>query len=382
MVLIDSDEKLVELASRARNSDILCIDTEFMRENSYYPQLCLMQFQTRDETFILDPFKVDDLDPLKSVMLDKNVVKVFHAAAQDLEIIYNELACMPTPIFDTQIASGLTNELNQPGLSTLLKAAIDVRISKSEGFTDWARRPLTQSQRKYAAEDVIYLPELYDFQTNKMKARGQEGWLDDEFLELEDKTRFEVCPRERFKHLKHATKLRPRQLCLAREVAAWREEAAQVQDVPRRWVLNDEQVIEICKKNPKTIDELYSIRGVSKCLDVASAREVLGALKRGNKCDKNDWPVIDEGGKCEICVDEIVPLLSALVAKRAKENEISASLIASTHDLVDLARGYKQESPLLKGWRRIVVGEELCELLDGKVELTCEGVSLKVTSKT
>lgn len=379
MVLIDSTDKLGEFVNSARKSDILCIDTEFMREKSYYPCLYLMQFQTRDETFILFPEKVSDFSALKDVLLDKNVVKVFHASEQDLEVIYNAIGCLPTPIFDTQIAAGLTNALNQPGLATLLSSALGIKISKAEGFSDWSRRPLSKSQLKYATEDVIYLPKLYDYQILKIKERGQVGWLDDEFLELENKSRFEVFPSESFKHLKHITKLKGLQLCLAREVAQWRETLAKNKDIPRRWVLSDEHIIEICKKNPKTIDELYSIRGVSKCLDVSSAREVLGALKIANKCEKKDWPVIDDGKCSEPNVDEIVPLLSALVAKRAKDNEISSLLLASNHDLVDLARGHFKTSSLLKGWRKVVVGDELCKLLQGDIKLACDGTNLDIT---
>ena len=382
LIIIDNDEKLLKFVNQASKSDILCVDTEFMREKTYYPKLCLLQFQTRLETYILDPFLIDNLSPLKKLFLDKEIVKVFHAATQDIEILHNELGCMPTTIFDTQIAAGLTDGLNQPGLSTLLGASIGVKISKNEGFSDWSIRPLSKSQIKYAAEDVAYLPQLYDYQINKMKERGQEAWLQDEFLALEDASRFCIVPENRYKHLKHATRLSKKQLCLAREIASWREIKAQKADVPRKWILSDEQIVEICRKNPTNVDALFSVRGVSKRVDLTSARQILDAIKVANKCDPRDWPVIAESNLNEENVDEIVPLLAAVVLKRAKENGVSQALIASNNDLVDFARGHFESSPLMSGWRKSLVGEELKKLLDGEINLSCNGCSLEIKNES
>ena len=243
MFKIDTNKKLDNFIEKAINSDVLCIDTEFIRENTYYPQLCLVQMQIDRDSFILDPFCFDDLQPLAKVLDNKNVLKVFHAGKQDLEILYNETGVVPNPVFDTQLAASVTDGANQPSLSNLLKSTLGVKIDKTEGFTDWARRPLTDKQLRYAVEDVLYLPDLYAHQVQTMRELGREDWLDGEFADMCLSENYEIDIWDRFAHLKHVNKLKDKQLALARQVAAWREETAQKKDLPRKRVLSDEQVI-------------------------------------------------------------------------------------------------------------------------------------------
>ncbi|MDO4841827.1 MAG: ribonuclease D [Phoenicibacter congonensis] len=378
MVYIDTTQKLNNFIDKALKSKVIFIDTEFMREKTYYPQLSLIQFQIGDESFIFDPFCFKNIKPLAKVFDAEDVLKVFHASAQDLEILYYETGVVPHPLFDTQLAAAVTDGLNQPGLANLLKKSLGISIDKSEGFTDWNKRPLTEKQLEYAIEDVLYLPELFDYQCKKMKMLGRESWLDYEFVELSRQDRFDEDPRERYMHLKHVNKLKPRQLALARELAAWRENRAKKLNIPRKWVLTDEQVTEICKRDPKTIDALFNVRGVQNSLKISEAREVLDALKAGRKCDKADYPQLADSGAAEENVDDIVFLMNALLKLRATQNCIAQSVIANNHDLVDLARGKRKKSPLLKGWRKELVGQELIDLLDGKIGITCSNGALKV----
>lgn len=381
MVFIDNQEKLNNFISKACASRVLCIDTEFMRERTYRPQLCLMQFQIEDESFVLDPFCFDTLKPLAEVMNCDTLVKVFHAADQDIEIIYQETGAVPHPVFDTQIASSVIDGKNCPGLSTLLECSLDVKIPKSEGFTDWAQRPLTEKQISYSIDDVLYLPALYDYQNKKMAELGREHWLDDEFAALENVSKYKPNPRERYIHLKHVTKLKPKKLALAREVAAWREEVAIRKNIPRKWVMTDEQIIEICKRDPRNIDSLFAVRGVHNTLSTNQAREVLAALKRGRECKPEDLPRLDTPSANLPHVDEVLQLMNAILYLRARENSISPQVIASNNDLVNLARGMKKNSPLMSGWRYQVVGAELKELLDGKISLTVKNGGISVQQK-
>lgn len=381
MEFIDNQTKLNNFIRRACASQVLCIDTEFMRDRTYRPQVCLIQFQIEDDSWLLDPFCFDSLRPLAEVMKCDTLVKVFHAADQDIEILYQETGAIPHPVFDTQIASSVIEGKNHPGLSTLLEASLGIKIAKSEGFTDWSQRPLTDKQIKYSIEDVLYLPALYDYQKKKMAELGREHWVDDEFEELENPAKYEVNARERFKHLKHATKLKPRKLALAREVAAWREETAVEKNIPRKWVLTDEQIIEICKRDPKTMDSLFAVRGVHQALSMKQAREVLAALKRGRECDEADYPRLDVPSASLPNVDDVVQLMNAILNLRARENSISAQTIASSSDLVNLARGFKKKTSLTKGWRYELVGRELESLLDGKITLSCEHGHMIVQQK-
>ena len=378
MFKIETNEQLASFIARASDAEIVCIDTEFMRENTYYPQLCLVQMQVGADSYILDPFCFDNLAPLADFLENEKILKVFHAAAQDLEILYYETGVIPHPIFDTQLAASIVEGTNFPSLANLLKTVLGVKIDKTEGFTDWSRRPLTEKQLRYATEDVLYLQELYETLSQKMFLMGRESWLDDEFRGLCEKERFEVDPHERYIHLKHVNKLKPKQLALAREVAAWREVVAQNKDVPRKHVLSDEQVTEICKRDPKTIDSLFAVRGVQNALSTWEAREVLAALKRGRNCEKKSLPKIDASCKNEKNVDDVVFLMNALVKLRAKENLVSHALIANNQDLTDFARGNREHSKLMSGWRREIVGDELLQLLEGRIGITCENLELKI----
>lgn len=378
MIFVNTQAKLNNFLAQAKSCDIVCLDTEFIREKTYYPQLCLIQAQTRGETFIIDPYEIDDIKALASLFEDENVVKVFHAADQDIELLYQETGSIPNPIFDTQIAASIVSGINQPGLANLLKNTLSIKIDKSEGFTDWTMRPLTDKQINYAAEDVAYLPKLYDYQISKLKELGRESWLKSEFESLTDISKLKNDPYERFIHLKSASHLTQRELCLAREVAAWREKVAMKKNVPRRWVLSDEQVCEICKRDPMYIEELFVIRGVRNLISIRDAREILHCLEKARKVNKDSWPVISGSNTNEVSVTETVYLMNALLRLRAKENGISPLVLASSELLTDLARGKHDGNKLLSGWRKEVVGDELLDILNGKIALSVEDNNLKV----
>ncbi len=247
---IDNQESLEAFVRRARSSGLLAIDTEFLRESTYYPKLCLLQMATDSEVVLIDPFKVPDLAPLRPLLEDQSIVKLFHAGGQDLEIIYRKLGVLPTPLFDTQIAASVLGHPQQIGYGALVAAMCGKTLKKSDSFTDWSLRPLKESQLEYAADDVIYLPQVYRVMIEKLQAKGREQWLQAEFDELGNPARYHEDPRERYKRLKRGSSLNRRQLAAAREVAAWRELKAQRVDRPRKWVLTDEQIVEACKRAP------------------------------------------------------------------------------------------------------------------------------------
>lgn len=366
---ITDAEELDKFIARASNSSVLAIDTEFLREKTYFPMLCLMQLATDAEVVLIDPFKVHNLQVLAPLMKDENIVKIFHAAKQDLEIIYREVKVLPWPVFDTQIAATLMGQMQQVGYANLISSVCGVKLKKTDSFTDWSNRPLKTSQLNYAAEDVIYLPQAYALMKKQLQAAGRLSWLDEDFRDLVDPAKYRQNPRERFRNLKRASTLTPRQLSAAREITAWRETRAIARDIPRKWVLSDEQIVEACKRGAKSVNDLYMVRGMREKLPIRDARMVASMMRDGFAKPKSEWPALSPANKNEQNVDVVIDLMSALVRKRARENDIAINTLASHADLVALARGHFDETNLLRGWRADVVGRELQDLVAGNIKL-------------
>lgn len=366
---IESGEQLRAFCARAAGSSVLAIDTEFIREKTYYPKLCLLQLATDDEVAIVDPLAVSDLSPLVPLMTDPDTVKLLHAGGQDLEIIYRELGVLPDNLFDVQVAAALLGQSQQAGLASIVSAFLGISLKKSDSFTDWAMRPLAPSQISYAAEDVIYLPKLHRVMSFKLKEMGRQHWLDDDFQAMCDPARYDEDPFERYKRLKRGNQLTRKQSAAAREVAAWREVEARKRDIPRKWVLTDEQIVESCKREPKTIDELFLVRGMRNSLSTRDARQVIQLMGKAFAADPETWPKQEMPSAPERNVDSAVDLLTALVRVRAKEENIAMQTLASHGDLVQVARGHFEGTSVMHGWRKKILGDDMAALLDGKVSM-------------
>ena len=379
MEYIANQENLEAFARRAAASAVLAVDTEFLREKTYYAKLCLLQLATDTEVVVVDPFAVEDLAVLVPLLEDPTIVKLFHAGGQDLEIIYHELGVLPSPVFDTQVAATLLGHTQQIGYGPLVHSLCGVSLKKSDSFTDWSRRPLSDSQLDYAADDVIYLPKMYRVMRERLEAKGRLGWLDNDFAALSDPANYVCDVASRFKRLKRVGQLSRRQLSAAREVASWRELTAQARDLPRKWVLTDEQVVESCRREARTIDELFMVRGMREKLCTRDARAVVAALVRGLDAPPEQWPELDKCLKNEPNVDAELDLMEALVRLRARENDIAMQTLASHGELARVARGYRTDVDVLKGWRRAIIGEELLDLLAGKLALSLGPDGLVVT---
>jgi ribonuclease D len=375
---ITEASQLDTFISHARHSKLLAIDTEFLREKTYWPRLCLIQLGTEDEFVAVDPFAVTDLSPLRELFEDEGITKIFHAAHQDLDIIYHELGIVPHPLFDTQVAASLLGHTLQIGYGALVLNECGVRLKKADSFTDWSRRPLTASQIDYALDDVRYLPPVYHSLVDKLTSLGRLDWLDKDFEDLADPSHYAVDSRDRWRHLKRANQLTPRQLSAAREVAAWREDVSVKRNIPRKWTLSDEQIVEICKREPRTVDDLYLVRGVSKSLNKRDAKAVLACCTKGLDAPQDTWPVLNQHLKNEPNVDAVVELYSALVHQRARENDVAFAVLASHDDLVNFARGHYEDLKILKGWRRHMVGDEMLELAAGRLTLSIRDGELVV----
>lgn len=380
MQYISNQEDLESFIERARTSSVVAIDTEFLREKTYYAKLCLLQLATDDEVVIVDPFAVKSIKCLATLLSDTSIVKLFHAGGQDLEILLREVGVLPTPIFDTQVAAALLGHTLQIGYAALVHSVCGANLKKTDSFTDWSQRPLSASQIEYAADDVIYLPEMYATMRDRLLEKGRLSWLDNDFAELSDPANYFEDPRLRYRRLKRVASLSRRQMSAARELAAWRETEAIKRNIPRKWVLTDEQIVEACKRDARTIDELFMVRGMREKLSTRDARKVVGLMCHGADLPPEEWPEHDRSSKNERNVDTEIDLMTALVRLRARENDIAMQTLASHSDLSLLARGYTEDVDVLRGWRRALIGEELLDLLAGKIRLSLHDGALVAES--
>ncbi len=377
-MLIDDDSQLKAFVKRCCTSPYMAIDTEFLREKTYYARLCLIQVAIEGEVAIIDPFAIKDITLLNDALTSPDVVKIFHASSQDIEILYHETGVVPRPVFDTQIAAALLGKSQQASYSSLVSSYCSVNLPKKDSFTDWSQRPLKDSQIRYAADDVVYLPQIYYDMVEVLNEKNRLHWLDEAFEEISSPEKYEIKPEERYRKLRRVNQLNAQQMAAAREFAAWRELKAQKINVPRKWIVSDEQIVEACRREARTIDELFMVRGMRESLRAEDARQAVACIKKGLSCPKEQLPQVHEKPKNEHNVDIVVDLMNAVVHLRARENHIAPQTLAPQAELMKLARGHDDECELLKGWRYKVIGKELKELLKGKFSLRIADGNLEI----
>ena len=377
-MLIDNDSQLKAFVKRCCTSPYMAIDTEFLREKTYYARLCLIQVAIEGEVAIIDPFAIKDITLLNDALTSPDVVKIFHASSQDIEILYHETGVVPRPVFDTQVAAALLGKSQQASYSSLVSSYCSVNLPKKDSFTDWSQRPLKDSQIRYAADDVVYLPQIYYDMVEVLNEKNRLHWLDEAFEEISSPEKYEIKPEERYRKLRRVNQLNAQQMAAAREFAAWRELKAQKINVPRKWIVSDEQIVEACRREARTIDELFMVRGMRESLRAEDARQAVACIKKGLSCPKEQLPQVHEKPKNEHNVDIVVDLMNAVVHLRARENHIAPQTLAPQAELMKLARGHDDECELLKGWRYKVIGKELKELLKGKFSLRIADGNLEI----
>lgn len=372
---------LRDLVAQLRSAPAVAIDTEFMRERTYYAKLCLIQLGTDDIHAIVDPLAFDDLSPLCELLTDPGVVKIFHAGSQDLEIFYRLCGCATAPVFDSQIAATLAGFPQQVGYGALVKELLGVSLDKGDTYTDWARRPLSDTQVEYAINDVRYLPEVHRRLVDELTREGRVPWLQADFSRLEDPATYEPLPEEQWRRVKRISSLNRRQLAVAREVAAWREHEAQRRDVPKRWILGDESIVEIARRAPVTAGDVSAIRGVADKAGKGACRGIAEAVAIGVAVPDGDLPSLTKKRRPQGDIDAAVDLMVAIVRMRARQHGVAMPLLASREDLERLAGGEREASALLEGWRRKMVGEELVRLLDGELTLHLADAALVIEDR-
>jgi ribonuclease D len=368
-VYVDSPQLLAELVSLLRGADVIAIDTEFMRERTYYARLCLIQVATDAVTAIVDPLAVRDLEPLFGVFRDRSIVKVFHAGSQDLEILYRLMGSVPTPVFDTQTAATLLGLPTQVSYQQLVQSLVGVALGKGHTYTDWSVRPLSSEQVDYALDDVRYLPAAHRVMRERLEAGGRLAWLEQDFERMADAATYDVIPEEQFRRVKRASALDRRSLAILRELAAWREHEAQRRDLPKRWVVSDEALLEIARRAPADGAALLIVRGLNEQVARRNADEIIRAICRGQAVPDDELPKIAKRKRVEGDASDVADLLSALLRLRAREHGVAPTLIATRDELERFAAGERDENTLASGWRHTLVGAELALLLEGALSL-------------
>lgn len=362
---VDTPDGLRDLCSALRGQTWIALDTEFMREDTYYPRLCLLQLAAADTVACVDPLALSQtqLDPLLDILYDPAVTKVFHACHQDMEIFHLLRNELPSPVFDTQIAAPLLGYPVQASYARLVEEVLGTRLEKAHTRTDWSRRPLSSEQLDYAADDVRFLGPLYLHLRQRLEGRGMLAWLDDDFAATTEPARYRSDPQTAWQRVRGTLRMSGQQLAVLRELAAWRESAAQRANRPRGWLLRDEALVEIASRMPAREEELQGIPGVSRQILNRHGSALLAAVAAG----KDSSPPASPRGRpapLDAAEEAMYTKMAQATARRAAELGIDAATLASKNDLIDLIRG-NQTSRLLSGWKRVAIGEELLRLRTG-----------------
>ncbi len=381
ILYIETSKTLYEACQQMRNQSVLCVDTEFHRETTYYPEFALLQAYAQQRCWLIDPLAIDDLGPLWEVLCDPSILKVFHAARQDLEIILQQCGQLPLPVFDTQIAASLLGHGQQIGFGNLAQRILKKNLGKQESYSDWMARPLRSQQLSYAANDVIYLMPIYQALCEQLEARGRLGWLTQEQAELCDRRSYEIDERQIFWRVKGVNRLRGRTLAVLRELAAWREVEARKRNLPRRRLLQDEVLVDMARREHLDMDTMRRMRGLSSGMLRRFGDELLRAWQQGRACEKQDWPRSHHAPAHSAGTELRMELMDTLVRLRAKECDVASCILVRRSELSALASwgGNVQGDPptleCLQGWRHELIGRDLLRLLHGELCLSLDAGS-------
>ncbi len=373
MNLIENTQDLNDFIDKIKTSDFIAIDTEFIREKTYYPKLCLIQISDDTHEAIIDPLADDiDLSDLFDLMQDDNIVKVFHAGRQDIEIFYNLTGKIPKPIFDTQIAGMVSGFGDQIGYAPMVKSMFKVDLDKSSRFTDWANRPLTEQQLQYAIDDVTYLCKIYLQITPQLNEMGRDNWARQEMEILTSNDTYNNDPYKSWEKIRtHNNK--PKSLAVLREVAAWRESFAQEKNIPKNHVFRDEILAAIASSQPKTTDELSSIRGIHNNFATGKqGHSIVEAVLKGLAVLKEDRPVKEKKKPLPKGASATIEILKLLLKIKSDENNVAAKLIANSSDLEKIATSDNANVPAMRGWRFDVFGQYALDIKNGKLAIAIQ----------
>ncbi len=371
MDLISDTQALAQFCARQNGSEFVAVDTEFMRERTYWPILCVVQVAGPEEAAAIDALAPGiDLAPLLALMADPAILKVFHAARQDLEIFFQLSGQVPHPIFDTQIAAMVCGFGDSASYETLVKRLARTNLDKASRFTDWSHRPLTDRQIEYALADVIHLRTVYERLQEVLAKNGRAGWFAEEMTDIVDPSLYRGEPSEAWRRFRLRGRADRRMLGVLRAVAAWREAAAQERDLPRGRIMRDEAILEIAAHAPKSIEGLARTRSLGRGVAEGKlGREILEAIAQG-LADPDPPPTIPAKAEAPPGIGPLIELLRVLLKQRCEDFAVAQKLVASAEDLEAIAVADDAPVRALHGWRREVFGKDALALKHGELALT------------
>jgi ribonuclease D len=373
MKLIDTTDGLATACERLKRSAFVTVDTEFLRETTYWPKLCVVQMADDEGPVLVDALAPGlDLAPFFELMADENVLKVFHAARQDVEIVWHLAGIIPHPLFDTQVAAMVLGHGDSISYDQLVQRLTGAQLDKSSRFTDWSRRPLSEAQTVYAAADVTHLREVYRKLADGLARRGRADWVAQEMAVLTSPATYQQEPEQAWRRLKARIK-KQKELAVLIEVSAWREREAQSRDVPRARVLKDEAVTEVAQRAPVTIEALGQLRMIPNGFERSRVgTDIIEAVKRGLARNPAELPAMELGRSNGGGGGATVELLKVLLKLTAEKHGVAAKVIATVDDLEQIAADDGAETQALQGWRRELFGEAALKLKRGELALVLD----------
>jgi len=377
---IDTPPALAAFCDALKGSEWIALDTEFLREKTYHPKLCLVQVGVPGRCACIDPLALDSLDPLYALLFEPSITKVWHACSQDQEIFVHLTGKVPVPIFDTQLVAPLLGLTDQIGYGHFIREMLGVSLEKAHTRADWSQRPLSPAQLEYAADDVRYLVEVYPQVRQRLAEQGRLDWLAAEFAPYERLERYLPDPATAWRRIRGLDRLRPQAVAIAQQLATWREQQALEKDLPRGWIIKDEVILDIARLMPTQVDELSGIRGLPAKTLERFGRTLIEQVAIGASMEPQPLPVRGRRVRPTVQQEALADVLHAQLRLLADQLKINSSIIASRKDLLALIRG--EETHLLSGWRREVAGEALLALRDGRRRVSVRDGQVTIEHET
>ncbi len=374
---IDNQADLKKFCNTLKDSRWITLDTEFIREKTYYPQLCLIQIANHQQAACIDPLAIDNLDSLFDLLYNPAITKVLHSCSQDLEIFYYLRDAVPQPIFDTQLAAAVLGYGEQIGYANLVKAILNIELDKSQTRTDWSRRPLQEKQIEYALDDVRYLCTLYENIQQQLTDTQRSDWLNNDFQKMTDEANYHVNPDAMWRRVKQASRLKGVKLNILKHLASWRERRAIEINRPRRWVMADEVLLNLAMQKPRDKSQLLHIRGLEKKAIDHIGDHLLTLIRQAQQEPEDNWPKFKIPAKPNTEQEALADMVIAILRHQASQHKLSPQLLATRDEVNKVVMGERQ-TPLLDGWRRQLAGNCVLDFLEGRSQLSCSAQQLTI----
>ncbi len=369
--VISTTQDLEVFVDKISSAKWLAIDTEFLREKTYYAKLCLIQIEANEHRACIDPMAIDDMSAFNALMHNPEITKVLHAAHQDLEILLQLSGKIPAPIFDTQTAASVLGIGDQMGYARLVENMLGVSLAKTQSRTDWSKRPLRDAQLEYAIDDVRYLAQIYPKMLEQLESQNRLSWLNKDFGKATDPETYAMHSDQRWKKVKGNQILKRPQLAVLRELAAWREEQAEKSDRPRKWILSDDILLDLSRQQPTTVEQVKEIRGINPDRSQKNHDIWLSLIKKGKEVPESDWPELPRAKKPSAHQNDLIDLLMLVIQIQAKKHNITAAVIATRKQVANMILA--GETTISDDWRGALVNDQIAAVIAGELLIGREG---------